>query len=63
MECPVCKNRIGFVCGTCIDCGFDQISNEFKWIKVNTKVLKAILSENEDLYYRLLEEHEHYKRR
>ena len=34
MECPICKNRIGFNCGTCIECGYNYLSNKFDFIKV-----------------------------
>jgi hypothetical protein len=32
--CPHCQNKFGFVFGTCIECGFNHITNEFKWVRV-----------------------------
>ena len=39
--CPNCQNKIGFVFGTCIECGFNHISNTFKWIKVYVSELPS----------------------
>lgn len=33
-SCPVCNNRMGFVFGTCVQCGFNHIEAEFNHIKV-----------------------------
>lgn len=32
--CPNCQNKIGFVFGTCIECGFNNLTNKFVWVKV-----------------------------
>ncbi len=32
--CHHCKNEIGFVCGTCLECGFNYIEKKFSFIKV-----------------------------
>lgn len=61
MECPICKNRIGFNCGTCISCGYNYLSNEFEFIKVHVSDLRRYLPE--DICEALIEEHEKYKRR
>ena len=37
--CPNCKNTIGFSFGTCGRCGWNHISNEYDYIKVNVNFL------------------------
>lgn len=32
--CPNCQNKQGFVCGTCIECGFNHSDGKFHWIRV-----------------------------
>lgn len=32
--CPHCKNHKGFVCGMCVNCGYDYLSGTFKWVKL-----------------------------
>ncbi len=32
--CPHCKNKLGFVCGVCTNCGFNCISHSFEWVKL-----------------------------
>ena len=61
MECPICKNRIGFNCGTCIECGYNYLSNKFDFIKVYVSDLEKYLPE--DICDLLINEHEKYKRR
>ena len=61
MECPICKNRIGFNCGTCIECGYNYLSNKFDFIKVYVSDLEKYLPE--DICNLLVDEHEKYKRR
>ena len=61
MECPICKNRIGFNCGTCIECVYNYLSNKFDFIKVYVSDLEKYLSE--DICDLLVDEHEKYKRR
>jgi hypothetical protein len=39
VTCPHCLNIMGFVCGTCIECGFNHLSNKFDWIKVHVEDL------------------------
>lgn len=34
IACPHCGNKQGFVFGTCIDCGWNYMSNSFTHIKV-----------------------------
>jgi hypothetical protein len=34
VSCPHCQNKMGFVCGMCIDCGYNYLMNEFNFIKV-----------------------------
>lgn len=61
MECPICKNKIGFVCGTCIDCGYNQLDHTYHFIEVSTEILKQIVSPN--MFYYLVAEHERFKKR
>lgn len=61
MICPICKNKMGFVCGTCIDCGYNQYTNEFERIEVSVKVLEALLPIETVRY--LIDEHEKWKTR
>lgn len=42
-ECPVCKNKIGFAFGTCIQCGYDHIEEKFSRIEVDMETLEALL--------------------
>ena len=53
MECPMCKNTIGFNCGTCIECGYNYLKHDFEFIKVNVDILENIVPENilEELLY------------
>lgn len=61
MECPICKNTIGFVCGTCNNCGYNQIDQTYHTIKVNTEILEQIVSP--EMFDYLVAEHERrYKR-
>lgn len=60
MECPICKNRIGFVCGTCIECGYNHIDHEYGFITVSTIILKNLVSP--DMFEYLVEEHERCKK-
>ena len=53
--CPICKNKCGFVCSTCINCGYNYADKTFHKIQVSTEVLKRLLPE-ETVYY-LIEEH------
>lgn len=34
MACPKCNNIMGFVFGTCIECGWNYLSNQWEYIKV-----------------------------
>lgn len=56
MECPICKNKIGFAFGTCIECGYNQYTNEYDKITVYTEDLKPYVSE--EVYNMLIKEHE-----
>ena len=44
MECPVCKNTRGFVCGTCVQCGYNYLDNTFHFIEVRTELLEQLVS-------------------
>ena len=59
MECPICKNIMGFACGTCIECGYNYIDNTFHYIRVNTDILKSLLPE--EIFNSLVEEHKRMK--
>ena len=56
MACLVCGNKVGFALGTCIRCGFNEISGDYKFIEVNTDILKAYLPS--DVYIALVNAHE-----
>ena len=34
MECLICKNKIGFVYGTCNNCGYNQLDHKYHTIEV-----------------------------
>lgn len=61
MECPICLNRIGFACGTCIECGFNHLDNTFHRIEVDTEVLKHLVTP--EVFAKLVYEHEENKTR
>ena len=61
MECPICKNKIGFVCGTCIDCGYNQLNHAYDFIEVSTEILEQIVSP--EMFDYLVAEHERFKKR
>lgn len=46
MECPMCKNTIGFNCGTCIECGYNHLKHDFDFIKVNVDILENFIPED-----------------
>lgn len=58
MECPMCKNTIGFNCGTCIECGYNYLKHDFEFIKVNVDILENIVPEN--ILEELLYQHQKY---
>ena len=60
MKCPVCGNTMGFAFGTCIDCGFNHITNEFQSIRVDTEILKNLVSE--ETFDWLVAEHYRWKK-
>lgn len=60
MECPICKNTKGFVCGTCCNCGYNHLDNTYHTIEVSTEILEQIVSP--DIFDYLVEQHEKYKR-
>lgn len=35
--CPKCLNRIGFVFGTCGDCGWNYLDDTYHWIVVRAE--------------------------
>ena len=61
MECPVCKNTLGFACGTCIECGFNYIDKSYHFIEVRTEALKRLVSP--EIFEYLVTEHEIMKKR
>ena len=61
MECPICKNKYGFVCGTCIDCGYNSIDNEFEFIEIRTELLRQLVSP--EMFELLVADHEKWKRK
>lgn len=61
MECPICKNRMGFVCGTCIECGYNHDDHTYHFIEVSTEILEQIISP--EMFWYLIAEHEESKKR
>ena len=43
MECPKCGNTIGFGFGTCVECGYNYLDNTYRYIKVDTEILKQLV--------------------
>lgn len=56
MECPICKNKMGFAFGTCIECGYNHLDNSYHTIEVNTEILKSLV--DEETFWWLVYEHE-----
>jgi hypothetical protein len=50
--CEKCGNRIGFVFGTCCNCGWNYLDKTWHYIKVNVNDLPM------DLRYYLIDKHE-----
>ena len=61
MECPICKNKTGFVFGTCCECGYNHVDHTYHYIKVSTEILERIVSP--EVFNHLVEEHERFKKR
>ena len=61
MECPICKNTMGFAFGTCIECGYNYNDNTYHFIEVDTETLERIVSP--EMFDYLVERHEKFKRR
>lgn len=60
MKCPICKNTMGFAFGTCCECGYNHLDHTYHTIKVDTDILKRIVSP--DMFYYLVKQHEKIKR-
>ena len=56
MKCPICNNMNGFSFGTCVQCGYNHIDHEYRFIKINTEILKALVPA--DVYDLLVAEYE-----
>lgn len=56
--CPKCGNALGFVCGTCIDCGWDRLKNEYAFIRIWAGDLKTIAHKFPDLVGRIIDQHD-----
>lgn len=41
--CPICKNKVGFAFGTCIQCGYNHIEEKFSRIEVDMETLEILL--------------------
>lgn len=61
MECPICKNKLGFNCGTCIECGYNYLNGKFEHIRVYVDDLTNIVPL--DILEELIEEHKKFKKR
>lgn len=51
MSCPKCGNTMGFAFGTCIECGWNHLYNQWEVIKVRVDDL------SEDDQYYLIQKH------
>lgn len=60
MECSICKNKRGFVFGTCIECGYNYLDNTYHTIEVNTEALKCFVPP--DVFDYFVKQHENSKR-
>ena len=61
MKCPICDNVIGFHFGTCVNCGYNHIDHEYKYIKVDTEILRELVPPK--VFEFLVNEHEKTKLR
>lgn len=61
MECPICKNTMGFAFGTCCRCGYNYLDHTYHTIEVSTEILEQIVSP--DMFEYLVAEHERFKKR
>lgn len=61
MECPVCKNNRGFVCGTCSNCGYNHLDHTYHTIEVSTDILSRFVSP--EVFNYLISEHERWKKK
>lgn len=61
MTCPICKNTMGFVCGTCCNCGYNYLDRTYHTIEVSTEILEQIVSP--EMFEYLVAEHERFKKR
>lgn len=61
MECPICKNKYGFVSGTCIECGYNYIDNTYHFIEVRTELLERLVSP--EVFEYLVAEHDKWKKK
>jgi hypothetical protein len=43
MECPACKNKVGFAFGTCIRCGYNHYDEKYDRIEVDMEVLERYI--------------------
>ena len=41
--CPKCKNRVGFAFGTCVQCGYNHLDEEYTRIEVDHEVLERYI--------------------
>lgn len=51
MECPICKNKLGFNCGTCIECGYNY--GNFKselGVNYEYKKCKPLIGKKMDIF-------------
>lgn len=53
-ECPHCKNRVGCVFGTCIECGFNYLDKTFHWCKIDADLIEYLPF---DLQCRIIDKH------
>lgn len=62
-KCPVCENTIGFVFGTCVNCGYNHIEKKYKRITVSVEDLERYFGKYHPFVMNLIDKHDEFKRR
>lgn len=53
--CENCGNQFGFAFGTCCQCGWNDITKEYKFIQINPEHIADL-----NLRYRLIDRHDSF---
>ncbi len=61
MSCPHCGNTMGFVCGTCCECGYNRIDGQFRHIHVyvDDAIMQILEYLQPELYEALILSHKY----